>query len=201
MMHLFSSPLALLLAAASLKVGQATTTTTALEPFNDPTTTESSNDAGGSGQPGATRSILGSFLVSNVDYAALNTNTSLKTEFENQCKNTIAGAAGTLASNVQVTLSSGSVNVDYTIVLPTSSSASARASLTSAISGNLTTDLVDALSAIPGINAVTSGSMSVSRLVCDDVEDDLTGGASLRTSSLYTAAVLALAAFAAPRRL
>merc|ERR1712217_814593 len=124
--------------------------------------------------------------LSNVDDAALNNDTSLKTQFEDQCKNTIAGAAGTLASNVQVTLSSGSVNVDYTIVLPTSSSASARASLTSAISGNLTTDLVDALSAIPGIGAVTSGS----RLVCDDVEDDLTGGASLRTSSLYTAAVL-----------
>merc|ERR1712039_357479 len=130
------------------------------EPFNDPTTTESANvgtsgasdatttsDAGGAGQPGATRSIMGSFLVNNVDYAALNNDTSLKSQFENECKNTIAGAAGTLASNVQVTLSSGSVNVDYTIVLPTSSSASARASLTSAISGNLTTDLVDALSA------------------------------------------------------
>merc|ERR1712039_1165855 len=164
----------------------------------DATTT---SDAGGSGQPGATRSIVGSFLVSNVDYAALNNDTSLRTQFENQCKNTIAGAAGTLASNVQVTLSSGSVNVDYTIVLPTRSSASARAALTSAISGNLTTDLVEALRAIPGIDAVTSGSMSVSRLVCDDVEHDFTGGASLRTSSLYTAAVLAMAAFAAPRRL
>merc|ERR1712187_732054 len=181
---------------------------------NDPTTTESANvgtsgasdatttsDTGGTGQPGATRSIIGSFLVSNVDYAALNNDTSLKTQFEDQCKNTIAGAAGTTASNVQVTLSSGSVNVDYTIVLPTSSSASARAALTSAISGNLTTDLVEALSAILGIDAVTSGSMSVSRLVCDDVEHDFTGGASLGTSNLYTAAVLAIAAFAAPRRL
>merc|ERR1712039_227537 len=104
MTHLFSSPLALLLAVACGKLGQATTTTTALEPFNDPTTTESSNgtsgasdatttsDAGGSGQPCATRSILGSFLVSNVDYAALNNDISLKTQFENQCKNTIAGA-------------------------------------------------------------------------------------------------------------
>merc|ERR1712217_293252 len=207
-------PLALLLSAASLQGGQATTTTTALEPFNDPTTTESANvgtsgasdatttsDAGGSGQPGATRSIVGSFLVSNVDYAALNNDTSLKTQFENQCKNTIAGAAGTLASNVQVTLSSGSVNVDYTIVQPTSSSAFARTALTSAISGNLTTDLVENLRAIPGIEAVTSGSMSVSRLVCDDVEHDFTGGASLGTSSLYTAAMLVIAAFAAPRRL
>merc|ERR1712014_552803 len=113
-----------------------------------------------------------------------------KTEFENQCKNTIAGAAGTLASNVQVTLSSGSVNVDYTIVLPTSSSASARAALTSAISGNLTTDLVEALSAISGIDAVTAGSMSVSRLVCDDVEHDFTGGASLGTSSPWKGTVL-----------
>merc|ERR1712187_661351 len=147
------------------------------------------------------RSILGSFLVSHVAYAALNNDTSLKTQFENQCKTTIARAAETVASNVRVTLSSGSVNVDYTITLPTSSSASARAALTSAISGNLTTDLVGALSAIPGIDAVTSGSMSVSRLVCDDVEDDFTGGASLRTSSLYAAAVLAFAAFAAPRRL
>merc|ERR1711920_369754 len=50
------------------------------------------------------------------------------------------------------------------------------------------------------IDAVTSGSMSVSRLVCDDVEHDFTGGASLGTSSLFTAAVLAMAAFAAPRR-
>merc|ERR1712217_631442 len=219
--HLFSSTLALLLSAASLQGGQATTTTTALEPFNDPTTTESTNvgtsgasdatttsDAGGSGQPGATRSIMGSFLVSNVDYAALNNDTSLKTQFENQCKNTIAGAAGTLASNVQVTLSSGSVKVDYTIVLPTSSSASARTALTSAINGSLTTDLVEALREIPGIEAVTSGSMSVSRLVSEDVEESFTsedveesftGGASLRTSSLYAAAVLALAAFAAPR--
>merc|ERR1712217_933726 len=171
---------------------------------SDATTT---SDVGGSGEPGTTRSTFGSFLVSNVDYAALNNDTSLKTEFENQCKNTIAGAAGTLASNVQVTLSSGSVNVDYTIVLPTSSSASARASLTSAISGNLTTDLVEALREIPGIEAVTSGSMSVSRLVSEDVEESFTsedveesftGGASLRTSSLYAAAVLALAAFAAP---
>merc|ERR1712217_433948 len=165
---------------------------------SDATTT---SDVGGSGQPGATRSIMGSFLVSNVDYAALNNDTSLKTQFENQCKNTIAGAAETLASNVQVTLSSGSVNVDYTIVQPTSSSASARTALTSAISGNLTTDLVENLRAIPGIEAVTSGSMSVSSLVVDDVEHSFTGGASHRTSNLYTAAVLALAAFAAPRRL
>merc|ERR1712039_272501 len=122
-------------------------------------------------------------------YAALNNDTALKSQFENQCKNTIAGAAGTLASNVQVTLSSGSVNVDYTIVQPTSSSASTRAALTSSvISGSLTTDLVEALRAIPGIDAVTSGSMSVSRLVFDDVEDSVTGGAALRTSCLYTAA-------------
>merc|ERR1711870_202468 len=126
---------------------------------NDPTTTENTNggasrasdatttsDAGGAGERGETRSTFGSFLVSNVDYAALNNDTSLKTEFENQCKNTITGAAGTLASNVQVTLSSGSVNVDYTIVQPTSSSASARTALTSAISGSFLTDLVGALS-------------------------------------------------------
>merc|ERR1712187_532386 len=180
---------------------------------NDPTTTESANvgtsgasdatttsDTGGTGQPGATRSIIGSFLVSNVDYAALNNDTSLKTQFEDQCKNTIAGAAGTTASNVQVTLSSGSVNVDYTIVLPTSSSASARTALTSAISGNLTTDLVEALSAIPGIEAVTSGSMSVSSLVVDDVEHSFTGEASLGTSNMHTAALLAMAAFVASRR-
>merc|ERR1712113_1335041 len=153
------------------------------------------------GERGETRSILGSFLVSNVDYAALNNDTSLKTEFENQCKNTIAGAAGTLASNVQVTLSSGSVNVDYTITLPTSSSAPARAALTSAISGNLTTDLVEALSAIPGIDDVTSGSMSISRVACDDVEHDFTGEASLGSSNMHTAALLAMVAFAAPRRL
>merc|ERR1711870_124966 len=139
---------------------------------SDATTT---SDARGSGEPGETRSILGSFLVSNVDYVALNNDASLKTEFENQCKNTIAEAAGTLASNVQVTLSSGSVNVDYTIVQPTNSSASARTALTSAISGSLTTDLVENLRAIPGIEAVTSGSMSVSSLVVDDVEDSVTG--------------------------
>merc|ERR1712066_202098 len=72
------------------------------------------------------------------------------------------------AANVQVILSSGSVSVDFTITLPTSVSASARTALTSAIRGHLTTELVDALSAVPGINAVISGSMSISRLVCDD---------------------------------
>merc|ERR1711972_195137 len=138
--------------------------------------------------------------VNNVDYAALNNDTGLKTQFENECKNTIAGVAETSAANVEVILSSGSVKVDYTIVLPTSASASARTALTSAISGNLTANLVDARSAIPGIDAVTSGSMSVSRLVCDDVEHDFTGEAFLGTSSVHAAAVLAVAAFVASHR-
>merc|ERR1712039_75387 len=101
---------------------------------------------------------------------------------------------------VQITLSSGSVNVGYRIVLPTITSASARTALTSAISSNLTADLVEALSAIPGIDGVTSGSMSISRLVCDDVEYEFTGEASLGTSSVHAAFVLALAAFAASHR-
>merc|ERR1719436_1557633 len=106
MMHVFSAPFALfLLATASLPAGQATTTTTALEPFNDPTTTESTSGGASGGSDsttssdadgdGATRTIMGSFLVNNVDYAALNNDTSLKLDFENECKSTIASAAGT----------------------------------------------------------------------------------------------------------
>jgi len=213
MMHKVSHPLAFLLAMAYLPAGQATTTTTALEPFNDPTTTEvtsggtsgasdatTTSDVGG----GATTAIMGSFVVNNIDYAALSNDTSLRAQFESQCKDTVASAAGTSASNVQVTLSSGSVNVGYSIVLPAgTASSSARDALTAAVGGadgSLAADLLTALSGIPGITEVTSGSLSISNLVCDDVEHDLTGKASSRTGSLCAAGALVMVTLAAARR-
>jgi hypothetical protein len=109
-------------------------------------------------------SIGGSMTVENVDSAALANNPRLRGAFEAECQNTIALEAGTSAEHVQVTLSRGSVRVTYGIKLPPSESTKASSALTNAIGGELATHLVSALSTIPGIDDVKSGSMSVSSL-------------------------------------
>jgi hypothetical protein len=105
--------------------------------------------------------IVGSMTVANVNYAALCNDQSLKTAFENACKSRIASAASTTPANVEVTLSSGSVIIDYTIAVPSSSGAAVNTALTDAMGGDFANNMVADLEAIPGITDIVSGGMSV----------------------------------------
>jgi LPXTG-motif cell wall-anchored protein len=115
--------------------------------------------------------IAGAMTVANVDFAALDSNPSLKAAFETECQSTIADAAGTSPESVEVTLASGSVRVEYTIVLPASSGAAASTALATAVSGDLATDLVSALTEIPGIDEVVAGTMAVTSIEAPTVTE------------------------------
>merc|ERR1712187_795919 len=79
--------------------------------------------------------------------------TTLKAAVETQCKVDIASAAGVNTRDVSVTLSSGSVVVDYTIAVAPDAVSSTNAGLTDAINDNsLTEGLVTDLLNIPNIS-------------------------------------------------
>merc|ERR1712039_14506 len=121
---------------------------------------------------GAVAVITGSLTVNNVDYAALSNDTILEARFENICRGVIATAEGTSSENVQVHISVGSVHVSYTTVLPVNESNLAYSALTSAVSGDLATNLVVALSTIDGISEVVSGTMTVSNASAPEIVKD-----------------------------
>jgi hypothetical protein len=124
--------------------------TTLAPPTPDPSTTQATT-------------ITGNLTVNNVDYDALIASPTHKAAFETKCQTTIAGAVGTSAANVDVTLSSGSVTVHYTITTPPSSSTAVLTQLEVAVStGTLATAVVSSVSLIDGIDSFVSGSMSVS---------------------------------------
>jgi len=110
----------------------------------------------------ATASITGNMVVNNVDYDALNSNPTIKDDFMNACKDAIASNAGTSANDVEVSLSQGSVKVDYTIEVPTSSGDTVVASLESAVKGGvLAAELTTALNDMSAINTFTTGIIGV----------------------------------------
>merc|ERR1712039_133759 len=105
--------------------------------------------------------VLGSIEIRGLNFAALSANTALRASVETQCKAAIASAAGVATTAVGVTLSSGSVVVDYTIAVASSAASSCTTGLTTAINDNsLTGNLITALQDIPNINNAVDATLS-----------------------------------------
>merc|ERR1712187_592304 len=84
--------------------------------------------------------VLGSITIGGLSFADLSADTTLKAAVETQCKVDIASAAGVTTTDVSVTLSSGSVVVDYTIAVAPNAVSSTNAGLTDAINDNSLTE-------------------------------------------------------------
>jgi hypothetical protein len=105
----------------------------------------------------ATTYINGIIRVSAVDYNAIDRSPSLRTAFETTCAKAVAEAARTSKENVHVILSSGSVRVEYTISIPSSSSAATSNAFKRALDSNFARDFARAVNAIPDIYTATGG--------------------------------------------
>merc|ERR1712190_137592 len=141
--------------------------------------------------------VSGSIAISGLNFADLSANTTLMAAVETQCKLTIASAAGVATTAVVVTLSSGSVVVDYAITVASNAASSCTTGLTTAINDNsLTGDLITALEAIPNIDSVVDATLSATASTpTSDVPEQTT---SARTTSVVAVSgVMAFAAFAA----
>jgi len=176
------------LAAVSLQGVAGTTTTTGA--------------SGGGGDTSSLVTISGSMTIQGVDYSLLNANSAMKTTFMNTCATQIAATAtGISASDVTVTLSAGSVAVDYTITVPSGVDASGvQSSVATAATSTLATQMATAISAISGINSFTDGSISVTGISTPTLTDpnsvESSGASHCVASMLGT---VAFAGFAAAR--
>merc|ERR1711972_1140545 len=123
--------------------------------------------------------------------------TALRASVETQCKVAIASAAGVATTAVGVTLSSGSVVVDYTIAVASSAASSCTTGLTTAINDNsLTGDLITALQDIPNISNAVDATLSATASTPTIDEPEHTSAART-TSVVAVSAMMAVAAFAA----
>merc|ERR1711972_1293536 len=122
--------------------------------------------------------------------------TALRASVETQCKAAIASAAGVATTAVGVTLSSGSVVVDYTIAVASNAASSINTGLTDAISDNsLTEGLITALQNIPNINSVVDATLSATATMpTTDVPEHTSAARS--TSVVQVSGLMAFAAFA-----
>merc|ERR1712151_731713 len=122
---------------------------------------------------------------------------TLMAAVETQCKLAIASAAGVATTAVGVTLSSGSVVVDYTIAVASNAASSCTTGLTTAINDNsLTGDLITALQDIPNINSVVDATLSATASsVVDHVQEHTSAARTTRVVAVSGA--MACAAFAA----
>lgn len=132
--------------------------------------------------------ITGSFTVTNVDYAALSSDQTMTRAFVTTCQERIARGAATEPANVQVTLTLGSVGVNYRVTVPPSSSGAVSSALTNSFSGgDLVTGIVQDLSAIPSISNFVLGSMSITNLLLPQgTEAPTTAASTPDVSSLST---------------
>merc|ERR1712176_1525954 len=132
--------------------------------------------------------------MGGMNYANLNANTALKTNVVNACKNTLANKASTTASNVAVTLSQGSVAVNYVITVSESAASAVATNLNTATnpgSNSMMNALLTALNAISGINSVTDSDLGISDVSQPVMSSDNADAATMGASSVYTAVALA----------
>merc|ERR1712190_586430 len=107
----------------------------------------------------------------------------------------IASAAGVNTRDVSVTLSSGSVVVDYTIAVAPDAVSSTSAGLTDAINDNsLTEGLVTDLLNIPNISSVADATLPATATVT--MPTDAITSAARSTSVVQVSGLMAFAAFA-----
>jgi hypothetical protein len=112
--------------------------------------------------------------VQNVDYAALSSNASLYGAFVTQCMQTVAFHAGGLPANlVHVTLSSGSVKVDYAIESTNASAQGVKSALADAATGILADNLTSHLKNITDLKSALTGEIAVTNLTAPNVVQDL----------------------------
>merc|ERR1712066_918571 len=141
--------------------------------------------------------VLGSITIGGLSFADLSADTTLKAAVETQCKVDIASAAGVNTRDVSVTLSSGSVVVDYTIAVAPNAVSSTNAGLTDAINDNsLTEGLVTDLLNIPNINSVADATLSATATVTTPTDAPAITSAARSTSVVQVSGLMAFAAFA-----
>merc|ERR1712187_130574 len=125
-------------------------------------------------------------------------NSTLKQSVIDTCKTAMAANASTAASNVEVSLSKGSVSVNYVITVPESQASTVASNLEtsmSAPSNSMMTDLLKALNDISGISDVVDGTLALADVSTPTVSTDNTDAATMGASSVYAAVALAMAAF------
>merc|ERR1712187_537007 len=145
-----------------------------------------------------TKTVSGSFKITGMNYANLNANATLKGLVETQCQTTIAAKAGTAASNVVVTLSQGSVVVNYVITIAESSASGVASALQAAIqtsSNSMMDALLTALNAIDGISSAVDGTLAIADISTPVMSSDNADAATMGASSVYTAGAWTMAAF------
>jgi len=183
----------LLVALATAPCGQATTTTTAEGSAVVGTTT---THDGGASEDMST--VTGIITITGLNFAGLSADTTLMAAVETQCKLALASAAGVATTAVGVTLSSGSVVVDYTIAVASSAASSCTTGLTTAINDNsLTGDLITALQDIPNINNAVDATLSATASTPTIVDTPEHTSAARTTSVVAVSGVMAFAAFTA----
>jgi hypothetical protein len=132
------------------------------------TSTKTSITGTGTGTTTKAKTVSGSFTVSGVDYAKLNSDAALKEAFEDKCRRSLADGAGSAVSheNVEITLSVPPFTVSYKMTLPheEGSQAAARDGL---LSSSLNDGLQTALQDIHGIGPVVTGDIAVSNMQVD----------------------------------
>lgn len=125
-------------------------------------------------------------VVAGIDFAGLTSNVTLQDEFVGTIKEVIRSSLeefSVLTSHIEVTLQAGSVKVTSTITPPSGENANALASGVN----NLVQDLsiVEVLiSGLSGINAVTTGAISITATEAIVVPPD-TGGSASTTCKIW----------------
>merc|ERR1719171_2656635 len=113
-----------------------------------PVVTTATNTDGTTATGGTPETVSGSFTVSGVSYDDVIGDTQVEADFKSACADSIAANAGSgvVASMVTVTLSAGSVKIDFSIALPAGMSGSTvSTTLTTASTGALLTSLADSI--------------------------------------------------------
>merc|ERR1712061_923932 len=124
--------------------------------------------------------------ISGITYADLAADTQMMAQVETECKETIAPSAGPNVSpaDVSVTLSAGSLQVAYSIMVDADDASSISSAISTAVeSGTLVDSLVTNLQTIPNIGSIVPGTLSAVASAPPVVEDP-TSGAS--TTSMCT---------------
>merc|ERR1712187_365139 len=110
----------------------------------------------------------------------------------------MAANASIAASNVEVSLSKGSVSVNYEITVLESQASTVASNLETSMSASsslMMTDLLNALKGISGIDDVVDGTLAIADVSTPTVSTDNTDAATMGASSVYAAVALAMAAF------
>jgi len=143
---------------------------------------------GGSSEP-KPESVVYSMTVKNVEYSKLKQNSALLAKFSTAVKQGVAEAAGpdVQEEHVSLKLSAGSVVVEASITLPPQvKAATLKASLAKS-PGTMAKSVTKSVTAVAGISAVTSGTVSVSGVEEKEKQSSTTSGSASGTTTGFGA--------------